>query len=74
MVMSGQPSLRDFYLTLSSPAFKQGVQGKMALVVNFFQIFEIKLFGIVADMSDLVHDVEAIHGLCLLLRASENLF
>ena len=33
-------------------------------MVNFFCIFEIKLFGFVAAMSGLVHDVEAIHGLC----------
>ena len=31
---------------------------------QFFHIFEIKLFYFVLGMSDLVHDVETIHGLC----------
>ena len=32
------------------------------------------LFFFVVAMSDLVHDVEAIHGICKLLTASGNLF
>ena len=42
----------------------QGVQLRMVLVVNFFRIFEIIFFCFVVAIFDLVHDVEAIHGLC----------
>ena len=42
----------------------QGVQNRQVLVINFFPIFEIKLFCFVVAMSDLVHNVDAIHGLC----------
>ena len=38
----------------------QWVQYRLVLVLIFF----IKLFCFVVAMSDLVHDVEAIHGLC----------
>ena len=34
-------------------------------MVNFFRIFEIIIFCFVVAMSDLVHDVEAIHGLII---------
>ena len=44
--------------------FYQGVQCRMALVVIFFPIFEKKIFLFVVAILDLVHDVEAIHGLC----------
>ena len=40
------------------------VQCKMVLVVNFFRIFEIIIFLFVVAIFDLVHDVEAIYGLC----------
>ena len=36
-----------------------------------FCIFEIKFFCFVVAVSDLAHDVEALHGLCYLLTASE---
>ena len=42
----------------------QGVQRKMVLVVNFFQIFEIILLYYVVAIFDLVHNVEAIYDLC----------
>ena len=45
----------------------------MALVVNFF-VFLNHYFCFAVAMSDLVHDVEAIHGLCWLQTASGNLF
>ena len=54
--------------------FKHGVQHRMVLVDNFFRIFQIIIFCFVADMCDLVHDVEAIHWLCYLLPASGNVF
>ena len=38
------------------------------LVVNFFCIFEIKLFCFIVAMSDLVYNVETIHGLCYTLN------
>ena len=38
------------------------------IVVNFFD------FYFVISTNDLVHNVEALHGLCLLLTASGNLF
>ena len=41
----------------------QRVQVKMDLVVIFCS-FEIIYFYFVVAMSDLEHDVEAIHGLC----------
>ena len=44
------------------------------LVVSFFCIFEIIIFCFVVVVSDLVHYVEAMHGIFLLLTASENLF
>ena len=31
---------------------------------QFFHIFEIRLFCFVVTMSDQVHNVEAIHGIC----------
>ena len=40
-----------------------GVQHRMISVDNFFRIFEIIIFGFVAAICDLVHDVEAMHGL-----------
>ena len=43
-------------------------------MVIFFLLFEMKLFCFVVAMNDLVHDVEAIHGLFKLLKGSENLF
>ena len=42
----------------------------MVSVVNFFVISEIFIFCFVGAVGDLVHDVEAIHGLCQLLTAS----
>ena len=36
----------------------------MVLVVIFFLSFEIIIFYSLVAMSDLVYDVEAIHGLC----------
>ena len=51
-------------------ALTQGVQRRMVLVAKIFHIFETK----VVAMSDLVHNVEAIHDLCKLLTASGNLF
>ena len=45
----------------------------MVLVV-IFRIFEMIFFGFVVAMSDLVHDVDAKHGLYELLTASGNLF
>ena len=53
---------------------QQGVQHRMVLVVSFFRILEIKLFCFVVAMSALVDAMESIHGLCLLLTASGNLF
>ena len=41
-----------------------GVQRRKVLVDNFFDIFQIIIFCLVADICDPVHDVEAIHGLC----------
>ena len=41
-----------------------GMQRRMVLVDNFFRIFQIIIFCFVADICDLVHDVEAIHGQC----------
>ena len=43
---------------------KHGVQSRIVLVDNFFHFFEINFFCFVFAVSDLVHDVEAIHGLC----------
>ena len=43
----------------------QGVQHRMVLVVNFFKFLKILFFFcFVVAMCDLLHDVEAIHGLC----------
>ena len=42
---------------------KQGVQHRMVLVVKLFRIFEIIMYCFVGAIFDLVHDVEAIHGL-----------
>ena len=42
----------------------QGIPHKMVLVVNFLSIFEIIFFSFVVAKFDLVHDVEATHGLC----------
>ena len=44
------------------------------MVIFFLQIFEIEFFWLVVAIFDLVHDVEAIYGLCYLLTASGNLF
>ena len=45
----------------------------MVLVVNVLVFFEIVFFsGFVVALFDLVHDVEAIYGLCYLLKASGN--
>ena len=51
-------------------------RGTMSAGFNgqYFRIFEIKLLCFVVAISDLVQDVEAIHGLCSLLTASRNLF
>ena len=43
---------------------QHGVQRRMVLVVNFFRIFEIIIFFLVVAICDLVHDVEAMYGLC----------
>ena len=40
-----------------------GVQHRMISVVNFFHIFEIIIFCFVVAICDLVHTVEAMHGL-----------
>ena len=37
--------------------------------MGFFRIFEIIIFCFVVAMCDLVHDVEAKHSICLLLKA-----
>ena len=51
-----------------SAVLYQGVQRWMVLVaIVFFRIFEIKWFCLVVAICDLVHDVEAIHGLPQLL-------
>ena len=43
----------------------QGVQHRWVFVVNFFLFFEFFIFFcFVVAMSDLVHDVETMHGLC----------
>ena len=42
----------------------QEVQRRMVLVVFFSYIFEIIIFCLVVAIFDLVHDVDAIHGLC----------
>ena len=42
-------------------------------VINCFA-FKIKLFCFVASMTALVHDVEAVHGICLLLTVFRNYF
>ena len=58
-----------------SAVLNQGVQRRMVLVVIvFFRSFEIKWFCLVVAICDLVHDVEAIHGLPQLLTAFLNLF
>ena len=49
----------------------QGEQCRMVLV--FFEFLKY-FFYIVLAIFDLVHDVEAIRGLCKLLTASRNLF
>ena len=41
---------------------------------SFFRIFEYFICCFVVAMFDLVHDVEAINGICQLLTVSENLF
>ena len=51
-------------LTLDLP---QGVQHRWVLVVIFFPIFEIIFVCFVVAVCDPVHDVETIHGLCLLI-------
>ena len=44
-------------------------------MVNFlFRVFEIINFCCVVALFDQVHDVDAIHCICLLLTASGNLF
>ena len=52
------------------------VSGTMLAGFNgqLFHIFGIKLVCFVVAMSDVVHNVEAIHGLCKLPTASGNLF
>ena len=42
----------------------QGVQRRMFLVVIFICIFEIFIFCFVVAIFDLVHDMEAIYGIC----------
>ena len=42
----------------------QGVQHRMDLVVNYFGILKLFCFASLLLLSDLVHDVEVIHGLC----------
>ena len=42
----------------------QGVQCRVALVVHFFVFLQLFLFCFVAAIFDLVHAVDAIHGLC----------
>ena len=39
------------------------MQRRMVLVDNFFRIFQIIIFCFVADICDLVHDVETIFHL-----------
>ena len=46
----------------------------MVLVVNFSVFFKLFLFCFDVAIFDLVHDLEAIHGLFKLLTASANLF
>ena len=47
------------YETASSTVRIHGVQRRMVLVDIFFEFFKF-----VVDICDLVHDVEAINGLC----------
>ena len=47
---------------------------KDGFIGHFFRISEIFIFCFVFAICDLVHDVDAIHGLCQLLTASGNLF
>ena len=42
----------------------QGVQHRMVLVVNFFVFLKKKFSCFVVAICDLVHDVDAMHGLC----------
>ena len=48
--------------------------GMVVLVVNFFRIFESKLFWFVVAIFDLVHDVEAVFHHPNVLTASGNLY
>ena len=50
----------------------QGVQRRMVYVVDYFVCFICFSFVVVV-IFDLVHEVEAIHGLCWLLNASGNI-
>ena len=43
---------------------KQVVQRRMVLVVICFVFFEIIIFCSLVNISDLVHDVDAIHSRC----------
>ena len=42
------------------PCVTINIQG-YNVVVNFFRIFKLIIFSFIVAMSDLVHDVEAIH-------------
>ena len=44
------------------------------MVVFFFVFFKLFCLVCATCMGDLVHNVEAIHGLCELLTVSGNLF
>ena len=41
----------------------QGVQRRMILVVNFFVFLKLICFCFVVAVSNLVHDVEVVHGI-----------
>ena len=53
---------------------KQGVQGRMVLVVGSFEVLKIQSFCFVVAIFHQVHNVEAIFHLPWLLTASGNLF
>ena len=55
-------------------ASKDMQRRRVLVVISFSRSFEIKSCCLVVAMSDLVHDVDTIHFLFQLLKASGNLF
>ena len=49
---------------MSSNFLDKGEQRRMVLVVIFFEFVKIDLFCFVVAICALVHDVEAMHGIC----------